>query len=52
MTPANGLQARMWTILDQLDVEEDDRRRAELIDEAIDLADRDPHCASDWRGYR
>lgn len=50
--PLSGLHARMWSVLDQLDVEEDDRRRADLIDEAIDLADRDPHAAAEWRAYR
>jgi hypothetical protein len=39
-------------ILDRLDVEEDDHVRADLIDEAIELADRDSACAAEWLNYR
>ena len=44
--------AELRRIMGELDRENDDRRRADLIDAAIDLADRDPECRYEWRMYR
>lgn len=44
--------ASMERTLDKLDVEEDDKERALLIDHAISLADLDQACADLWREYR
>jgi hypothetical protein len=45
-------QARLWPILDRLDVEDVDQIRADLIDAAIGCADRCPTALSDWKAYR
>jgi hypothetical protein len=43
---------RLYEILDRLDVEDNDEARADLIDEAIGLADISDECAKEWRAYR
>ena len=42
----------LYKILDQLDVEDDDRVRADLIEAAIDIADSDPVATAEWKAYR
>lgn len=42
----------MMRTLDKLDVEEDDRERAILIDHAIALSDLDAEAAEMWKAYR
>lgn len=45
---------RLWNIMDALDDPEnnDNQRRADLIDDAIGLSDADPECAAAWKAYR
>lgn len=46
--------ADLYRILDELDDPEsnDNGRRADLIDSAIELAELDPECARAWAAYR
>lgn len=43
---------RLNRVLDRLDTEDDDNIRADLIDEAIGLADADRAAERAWREYR
>lgn len=44
--------ATMRKILNLLDTTEDAEVRADLIDLAIELADRSGECEAEWRNYR
>lgn len=42
----------LYDILDRLDVEDNDSIRADLIEEAMILADLDDECETAWAAYR
>jgi hypothetical protein len=44
--------AALRNIMDRLDNEDDDAYRADLIDDAIGLADHCRDCAQEWADYR
>lgn len=43
---------QLHRIMDRLDREDDDHVRADLIHEAIGLADEDEECRREWQAYR
>ena len=48
----NDCLRRLREVMNQLDTEDDDNVRADLIDEAIGLSDIDVTCAEEWGDYR